>query len=92
MSTTYYQGSASPGSALGQQVPLSAVRDPGAYLCNWSGHLLRVVPDALTPGRSPSMMITGGEPLMITMLSADPFLGLSDARRLAAQCDLNVNF
>ena len=76
----------------GTQVPFDSINDPGCYICNWSGHLLRVPEDSIQPGRSPLMTITGTEPLFATKVSNDPFCPISQARLLAADCDVVVNF
>ena len=76
----------------GTQVPFDSINDPGCYICNWSGHLLRVPEDSIKPGRSPLITITGSEPLFVTKVSNDPFCPISKARLMAADCDLAVNF
>ncbi len=76
----------------GAQVPFDAINEPGTYVCNWSGHMLRVPEDAIKPGRSPLMSICGCEMLFVTKISDDPFVTISKARLLAANCDLVVNF
>ena len=77
---------------FGSQVPFESLNECGTYVCNWSGHLLRVPDDAIKPGRSPLMTIIGAEPLFLTKISNDPFIVLSKARILAANCDVHVNF
>ncbi len=54
--------------------------------------MLRVPDDAIKPGRSPLMSLTGTDPLFVTKICEDPFISISKARVLAANCDLNVNF
>ena len=77
---------------LGTQVPFEGINEPGCYVCNWSGHLLRVPDDAIKPGRSPLMLIKGNETLFVTKVSVDPFCPVSKARTVAADCDVCVNF
>ncbi len=76
----------------GMKVPFDSLNEPGTYICDWSGHMMRVPGDSLKSGRSPLMMITGKEPLFLTKISDDPFIPISKARLLAANCDLEVNF
>lgn len=76
----------------GMKVPFDSLNEPGTYICDWSGHMVRVPGDSLKPGRSPLMIITGKEPLFLTKISDDPFIPISKARLLAANCDLEVNF
>ena len=79
-------------TSLGAAVPLDVLDTPGAYVCNWSGHLMRVPPRAVTPGRAPALNIVGNRPLTVTRISDDPDVPLSEAKRLAADFRLDVNF
>ena len=77
---------------VGITLPFDSIDAPGAYICNWSGHLLRVPDDSIKPGRSPLMSITGTCPLVVTKISCDHFVQVSKARLVAAECDVPVNF
>jgi len=77
---------------IGTQVPFESINEPGCYICNWSGHLLRCPEDAIKPGRSPLMSIVGTGALFVTKICSDPFIPVSKARLLAADCDQTVNF
>jgi hypothetical protein len=77
---------------FGTQLPFEAINEPGCYICNWSGHLIRVPEDAIKPGRSPLMNIIGNQTLFVTKISNDPFIPVSKARLLAAECDVVVTF
>ena len=77
---------------FGTQTPFESLNEPGCYICNWSGHLLRVPEDAIKPGRSPLISIRGRENLFVTKISTDPYVPVSKARMLAADCDVSVNF
>ncbi len=79
-------------SGFGMQIPFEAINEPGCYICNWSGHLLRVPEDAVKPGRSPVISIKGGEPLFVTKICWNPYMQITKARLLAADCDVVVNF
>ncbi len=79
---------AEPGTALAFDV----LSEPGAYICNWSGHLLRVRPDAFPGGRPPALNIVGDRPLTVTKISDDPEVIISKAKRLASFFKLDVNF
>ncbi len=74
----------------GTSIPFDSIRDPGAYVCNWSGHLLRVPRRALVPDGVLNMV--GPEPLFVTKISDNPDVLLSRARRVAAEFDLSVSF
>ncbi len=80
------------GTGTGTQIPFESIHQPGCYVCNWTGHLLRVPEDAIKPGRSPLMNMIGTRPLFVTKISADPFIQVSKARMLAANYDVPVNF
>ncbi len=77
---------------FGTQVPFESINEPGCYVCNWTGHLLRIPEDAIKPGRSPLMSITAADQLFVTKISSNPFIPVSKARMLAADCDVLVNF
>ena len=79
-------------SAIGTKVPFEAIQDPGCYICNWSGHMLRIPDDGVTPGRSPMIDMIGNEPLWVTKISDDPFITRTKARILASNMDVHVNF
>lgn len=77
---------------LGAQIAFASINEPGAYLSNWSGHLIRVPEDAVKPGRSPVIDIRGKEEMTVTRISSDPYVTLTKARLTAADLDLEVNF
>jgi hypothetical protein len=79
-------------SQIGATFPFDALNDCGAYICNWSGHLLRVPEDGVTPGRSPLINIVGNEPLTVTKISNDPYITITKAKLLASNFDIAVNF
>ena len=73
-------------------IPFDEINQPGAYICNWSGHLLRVPDDGVTAGRNAMVNIVGPQPLFVTRISSDPFVSITKARLLASNGDVNVNF
>ena len=86
--TTHFPNSDQAGACI----PFDCINEPGAYICGWSGHLLRVPEDGVTPGRSPMLNILGSEPPYVTKVSDNPFITLTKARLLACNFDLNVCF
>jgi hypothetical protein len=78
--------------AVGTTVPFESIQEAGAYICNWSGHLLRVPEDGVAHGRSPLVNIIGNEPLFVTKLSENPFITITKAKMIASNLDCNVNF
>ncbi len=85
--TNYYTS-----TQFGTTFPYDQINSPGAYVCQWSGHLLRVPEDGVAAGRSPMVNIVGSEPLFVTKISDNPWITLTKARLVAANFDLNVNF
>jgi hypothetical protein len=79
-------------TTAGTTLPFDGICDPGAYICRWSGHLLRVPEDSIGPERAPRMSVLGQEALMVTKIDADPFVSVTKARLLAANHDVAVNF
>ena len=79
-------------AGFGMQIPFEAINGPGCYICNWSGHLLRVPEDAVKPGRSPVVSMKGLETLFVTKVSSDPYIPVTKARLLGADCDVSINF
>ena len=77
---------------LGSVLPFDGISDFGAYVANWSGHLIRVPEDGLASGRSPLINIVGTETLTVTKISENPFVPITKARLLASNYDVNVNF
>lgn len=87
------QSTTGNGTAFaGTTIPFESIQEPGAYICNWSGHLVRIPEDGVTPGRSPMINIVGSDPLFVTKISDNPWVTVTKARLLASNFDLYVNF
>ena len=71
---------------------LDAIGEPGAYLCHWSGHLLRVTNEDINIGSHPTISVTANKPLWVSKISEDPAISLGQARIMTANLDLPVNF
>ncbi len=71
---------------------LDAITAPGVYLCHWSGHLLRVMNAGINIGTHPMASMIANRPLWVTRLSDDPAISLGQARMMAANLNLPVNF
>lgn len=76
----------------GATIPFNAIDSPGAYLCNWSGHLLRIPERTVVPGDALAVNIVGREPLTVTKISADPAIALERARAAATELGLAPGF
>ena len=70
----------------------SEIDAPGCYVGSASGDLYRVPEDGVLAGRSPVIDIVARTPRMVTKISQNPWLPISEARRLAVDSDLHVNF
>lgn len=89
--TTHREGDYAT-TGTGTKFLFEYINEPGTYVCNWSGHMLRIPQDAIKPGRSPVLDMTATEPLYVTKLSNDPYVPVSKARAIAANWDIAVNF
>ena len=89
--TTNQEDTYRTGNA-GMTIPFDAINEPGCYVCNWSGHLMRVPDDGVAAGRSPLLNIIGRDPLFVTKISDNPYIPVTKARMLAANWDVAVNF
>lgn len=76
----------------GATVPLDTINSPGAYVCSWSGHLLRISKRSFSPQGGLTVNIVGPRPLTATKISDDPEVPLAEARGLAWQYGLSVGF
>jgi len=79
-------------SGIGAQFPLGGIHETGTYVCNWSGHLLRMSETGQPWGGAPFFSILANEPLFLTKISDDPFVPVSKARQIASSLDVQVNF
>lgn len=85
--------SAIPSTPDVRSILFGEIRSPGAYVCNWSGHLLRIPKRASIPADALVTSLGGREqPLTVTKISDDPSVPLADARRLAQKMGLTVGF
>ena len=78
--------------STGSVIPFEGINEPGAYVANWSGHLIRIPEDGVAAGRSPLISLLATEPLTVTKISSNPFIPVTKARLLASNYDVNVNF
>jgi len=73
-------------------LPFNGIHEPGAYICRWSGHLLRVPEDSISTEHTPRMSVVGSDALLVTKIDNDPYVAVTKARLLAANQDVSVNF
>ena len=79
-------------TSLGASIPIDSIADAGTYICNWSGHLLRVRGGAPGATCRPLFNMVGPEPLFVTKISENPDEPVNRARRLATQLAPRANF
>ena len=78
--------------SVGISLPLDTLKDPGTYVCNWSGHLLRV-PEA--DRGTTRFSAAGGRhstAWTVTRISADPRISRHEAKTLADGLGLSTSF
>jgi len=73
-------------------IPFDTIREPGTYVCNWNGFLLRVPVGVPGPGQGRALNLVGSEPLLVTKISDDPQLPVVQARALAKALSLKISF
>ncbi|MHA2264560.1 MAG: hypothetical protein ACXAEN_19370 [Candidatus Thorarchaeota archaeon] len=76
----------------GERTQFDHINSPGAYICEWSGHLLRVPEDGVTQGRSPMISMSANSDLYVRKISSNPYILATKARLIASDQDLDVNF
>ncbi len=72
--------------------PFERISQPGCFVVNKTGDLIRIPEDALAEGSSPTIDVVSREPWLVTKISSNPYLPLRKARAVAADMDLHVNF
>ena len=86
------QSSIHEKESIGIYGPFQRISEPGCFVLNATGDLMRVPEEALEAGRSPTIDIVSKTPWLVTKISNDPYLPLGGARARAADLDLTVNF
>lgn len=78
--------------SVGTAIRLAAVDEPGTYICNWSGHVLRVTEADVESNRFASVPHAAIEPHLVTRISPDPHISRLAAKTLASSFGLATNF
>jgi hypothetical protein len=76
--------------SLGVPLPLDSLNEPGTYVCNWSGNLLRVHDTDTT--RYSTACHTPLQQWTVTRISPDPDLSRFEAKALAGNFGLATSF
>jgi hypothetical protein len=77
---------------VGVSIPLDALDEPGTYICDWSGHLLRVSQADLDAGRFADVGHAKPESWTVTRISPDSRISCFDAWKLAESLGVNTDF
>ncbi len=77
---------------IGVRMLFDAIRQPGCYVCDWSGHLVRVSEGAIARGSAMLPSVMGSNPLYVTKISDDPQLEIEKAKGIARDLELSINF
>jgi len=77
---------------VGISLPLDGLREAGTYVCNWSGHLLRIHDPEQDARRFSNAGRQNADAWTVTRLSADPHIPRPHAKRLARGFGLCTSF
>lgn len=72
-------------------VAWNTINECGAFVCNWSGHLIRVPQNAINGG-TPWITFEANETPFVTKLSDDCQIPVSEARQIAENLNVTVKF
>lgn len=75
-----------------EQLSIQKINSPGCYVDSRTGDLYRVTPEMLTVGGTVFYGFVSREPWNVTRISDDYTLPLDEARIIAANASLNINF
>jgi len=78
--------------AMGVSLPLDALQEPGTYVCNWSGHLLRVPEADRGTNRFSAADGRHASTWTVTRISANPRISRQEAKTLADGLGLITSF
>ena len=91
--TTEQQPTDFGARSTGPQVLLQDIAEAGAYVCHWSGDLLRVTEHEIPQEQLPALPEQSqDQTTQTTKISDDPFIPISQARFLASNFDLDICF
>ncbi|HEU4396059.1 MAG TPA: hypothetical protein VFS92_10875 [Planctomycetota bacterium] len=80
------------GASVASQL-WNSVNQPGSYVCNDTGRLLRVPASGLKDGITPLIEFVGPQgPSKVTRLSPDPLLPIADLRTMATAASIKPQF
>ncbi len=71
---------------------LDEVTEPGAFVSEGTGDLVRIVPRGVLQEGEELLRKHDDEPVYVMRISNDPFIPISQARLAAANLDIAINF
>ncbi len=74
------------------RTPLDKVAEPGAYVCPKTGDLIRVVRTGACSDEEGLVKQHGAQAILVTQVSKDPFIPITQARIAAANLDIEISF
>ncbi len=77
---------------VGVSLRLDALTEPGTYVCNWSGHLLRVPESDRGTSRFSTTHARRAAAWTVTRISVDPRISCYHAKSLADRLGLTTSF
>jgi len=78
--------------SVGVSLPLDTLKEPGTYVCNWSGHLLRVPEADRGASRFSAASARRAGTWTVTRISTDPRISCYEAKSLANRLGLATSF
>ncbi len=82
------------GESRTLEAPLAfdAIREPGVYVCHWSGHLLRIPKETISISHAGRMSLVSNEKPLVTRIGSDPDMPVTKARVIAREAGLSITF
>lgn len=68
------------------------IRQPGAYVLEGVGWLVRMPVEALSLAGGPAISMRGGQPVRAVQLCDDPWVPIGEARSIASRLDCETSF
>lgn len=81
-----------PAGQTIEQIPIQRINEPGCYVDSKHGSLYRVSPEMLSLSGTIFYGFVSSEPWKVTKISDDYTIPLDEARIVAANASLKINF
>jgi hypothetical protein len=80
------------GSEASPWIPISQVNEPGTYVSRATGDLIRITKGGVAPDDEEAGGKAIERNIEVAIISRNPFIRITEARILAANLDVPVNF